>query len=58
MDDKKMREIANDLIKTRGQAAKEAGVDYVYFTRWLNGGKVGQATKDKIKKWIYVNTGM
>ena len=50
-----MREIANDLIKTRGQAAKEAGVDYVYFTRWLNGGKVGQVTNDKIKKWINEN---
>ena len=55
MDDKELRESAKNLIRSRQQAAKEIGMDYVYFTRWLNGGSVGAAALQKIENWIKEN---
>ena len=52
MEDKELREKVSKMLRTKGEAAKEIGMDYVYFTRFMNGSHLGKESKEKVIKWL------
>lgn len=56
MEDQEMIKEVKKRLKTRQEAAKEIGIDYVNFTRILRGAPMANSTRQKIKDWINGNS--
>lgn len=55
MEDDELRNELISLIKNRQDLAKEIGIDYVNFTKILNGASFGKRTKSKCQEYLECN---